>query len=169
MRRHADSRIWIVLGGLLAVGLVASTSAAAVPAVDYGLFNTGVDDQQNVLEDNDQDPHYTLVDPSEIVGPAIVATSKGGFPIGPWLEDDHLSAWIGPSNDTNGPGDLDEFFPNYYYRTTFDLTGVPLQGLEINGEWSSDNRGIDIVLNDTSLFYENEGSICRLHALCLGR
>ena len=156
MRRYLGLRTWIFLGGLLAVGLVTTTSTGqVVPAIDYGLFNTGVDDQQNVLQDNDQDPHYTLVAPSVIEGPGIVATSKGGFPVGPWLDDDHLSAWIGPTNDTNGPGDLDTFFPNYYYRTTFDLTGVSLQGLAINGEWSSDNNGVDIVLNGASLFYQN--------------
>ncbi len=131
MRHHVGLRTCIAVGGLLVAGLVTSMCQGAVPALDWGLFNTGVDNQQTVLKDNSQDPHYVLTvitqdPPSETVGPAIVATSKGGFPIGPWLDDDHLSTWIGPTNDTNGPGDPDTFFPNYIYRTTFDLTGVPL-------------------------------------------
>ena len=47
------------------------------PAQLYGLFNTGVDDQERALLDDDVDPHYTLVEPSLVVGDSIVATSAG--------------------------------------------------------------------------------------------
>jgi hypothetical protein len=127
----------------------------AGPAADYGLFNTGVNDQETVLADNDLDPHYEMIEPSHVLGPGIVATSAGGFPIGPWLDDNHLSAWITPSNDTNGPGDFDGE-PSYFFRTTFDLTGADFGNLAIDGQWSSDNAGLDILLNGQSLGYRND-------------
>ena len=102
--------------------LVAPGVAWAGPATDYGLFNTGVNDLQGVLADNDVDPHYTLIEPSHVLGDPIVATSAGGFPIGPWLDDNHLSAWITPSADTNGDGDVDGE-PSYVYRPDGCIVG----------------------------------------------
>jgi hypothetical protein len=113
-----------------------------------------VNDQQAALKDNDLDMHYELVEPSHVLGAPTVATSTGGFPIPPWIDDNHLSAWITPSLDTNGPGDVDGA-PSYVYRTTFDLTGVPLANLTINGQWATDNQGLDMLLNGESLGYTN--------------
>ena len=130
------------------------TCLQAQPAIDWGLYNTGVNDQQDVLTENEVDPHYELIDPSEIVGDAFVTTAAGGFPIPPWIDDNHLSAWIAPSLDTNAPGDPFEE-PNYIFRTTFDLTGVDTSDLEINGQWATDNLGLDILINGESLGIEN--------------
>ncbi|MCA9217145.1 MAG: PEP-CTERM sorting domain-containing protein [Planctomycetales bacterium] len=131
-----------------------STSLLAQPAVDYGLFNSGVDDSQMALADNAVDPHYELIDPSHVIGDAIVATSAGGFPIPPWLDDTHVSAWITPSVDTNGPGDFDGS-PSYVYRTTFNLNDIDIDRLVIDGQWASDNSGQDILLNGESLGFVN--------------
>ena len=141
---------------VLATVIVAAQARdlAAQPAVDFGLFNTGVDDSQMALSDNDVDPHYELIDPSLITGDAIVATSMGGFPIPPWVDDSHLSGWITPSASTNGPGDFDGS-PSYVYRTTFELNGVNTDNLAIDGQWSTDNAGQDILLNGTSLGFAN--------------
>ena len=76
-----------------------TTRVFAGPATDYGLFNTGVDDQQKALTDNTPDPHYEMIEPSQILGTPIVTTAAGGFPIPPWLDDNHLSAWLTPAND----------------------------------------------------------------------
>ncbi len=137
--------LWMSMPGL---------ASAAGPATLYGLYNTGVNNGQAVLKDNDQELHYTLIDPSQIVGTPVIATAAGGFPIPPWLDDNHLSAWIVPSNDTSGPGDFDGA-PSYIYRTTFNLNNVDISTLKINGEWSSDNSGLDILLNGSSLGYTN--------------
>ncbi len=147
--------------GVIALGLAISLPCGSVNAESIpGLFNTGVDENGTSngvpLADNDVDTHYELIEPSLIVGPAIVATSAGAFPIPPWLDDNEISAWITPSEDTSGPGDF-ELVPSYYYRTTFDLTGLDPATAEISGQWSSDNSGLDILLNETSTGFENEG------------
>ncbi len=126
----------------------------AGPAQDFGLFNTGVNDQEIPLLDNEFDPHYELVEPSHVLGEPIVATSTGGFPIPPWVPDNNNSAWITPSEDTNGLGDFDGEV-SYVYRTTFDIGMADPNTLEINGLWSTDNAGMDIVLNGNSLGFTN--------------
>ena len=154
MRRNRLSwRRRLILAGLALPSCLASGTWAG-PATEYGLYNTGVDDSQVVLSDNSMDLHYELIEPSHILGSSIVATADGGFPIGPWLDDNHLSAWVTPANDTNGPGDIDGA-PSYVYRTTFDLTGVVLGNLSINGKWSTDNAGLDILLNGSSTGFAN--------------
>jgi hypothetical protein len=136
----------------LTVGLAGSLLAG--PATDYGLYNTGVDDQETPLADNAEDPHYEMIEPSHVLGPGIIATAAGGFPIPPWLDDNHLSAWITPAADASGPGDFDPV-PSYVFRTTFDLTGVDFNNLAIDGQWSVDNSGLDILLNGQSLGTQN--------------
>jgi hypothetical protein len=109
------------------------------------LFSTGVDATGTALGNNVNDPHYSLVvDPSGL-GDATVPVD--GFPIPPWLANSSTSRWIGPAdgNDANGPPG------NYTYRTTFDLTGFDETTAMIAGLWATDNTGIDILINGTSV------------------
>lgn len=129
----------LFLGATLAAALTGQ--ASAIPLTD--LFNTGVDAAGVALGDNALDTHYAVIvapDPTPL-GQPLAATSAGGFPVGPWIGDSTVSAWISPKSDTNGPvGD-------YVFRTTFDLTGLdPLQ-TSIAGQWSIDNSAIGIYLN----------------------
>jgi hypothetical protein len=140
----------------LAVAIALATNPTYAQSIP-GLYNTGVDDDGIPLFDDDVDPHYELIEPSHIEGEAIVATFDGGFPIPPWLDDNDLSAWITPAWDTNGPGDF-ELVPSYYYRTTFDLTGLDPTRAQITGQWTSDNRGLDILLNGVSTGITNPGT-----------
>lgn len=119
--------------------------AANIP----GLFNTGVDNQGVPLKDNDAELHWKLVDPSPLVVVPVVTTSAGGFPIGPWLADNNLSAWLTPAADANGPGLMDGS-ANYYFELSFDLTGYLPETARITGSWCSDNTGKDILINGVS-------------------
>jgi hypothetical protein len=51
----------------------------------------------------------------------------------------------------NAPG-------TYTFRTTFDLTGFDPTRARITGRWTSDNSGVDIVLNDTFLGISQGGN-----------
>jgi hypothetical protein len=124
---------------LVAVSTLPAT-ASAIP----NLYNTGVNAAGVPLPDGTiGDPHYTLVTVPGGTTDLLVRTSAGGFPIPPYIGDDSLSAWIGPNNahDLTGP------VGNYDYRTTFDLTGFNPATASITGGWSSDNNGIQILLN----------------------
>jgi|APLak6261658528_1056013.scaffolds.fasta_scaffold04819_1 hypothetical protein len=116
------------------------------------LFNTGVDSAGAVLPDGTiGDPHYSLISvPGGSLTDTRIITSDGGFPIvpiGPYIGDNTSSRWIGPNNDEdlNGPSGT------YTYRTTFDLTGFDSKTASITGGWTTDNNGLDILINGISL------------------
>jgi hypothetical protein len=144
-------RIKPMVAVAFAAALVASTSAGAATIT---LFNTGVNGSGTVLgQGASPDTHYTLIPPG---GTTVteVWTAAGGFPVGPYLGDDTLSAWIGPNLNSPqplyGPGGI------YDYRTTFDLTGLNPSTASITGLWSSDNDGLYINLNGVNT--ENPGN-----------
>ena len=120
------------------------------------LFNTGVGDNNRTLHDNDVDPHYKLIKPSIMTGDAIVFTREGGYSIGGWLEDSFESTWISPTQNTQAPGHDNRLLPNYFYRTTFDLTGYDRNTVYIGGKWATDNMGLDIVLNGISTYKQTD-------------
>lgn len=144
MRQNILKLIFAVTSLMLWTG---RTKADPIPT----LFNTGVDAQRVPRLDNDMETHYVLLSgpPPVQMGTPVVATSAGGFPIGPWNADNTISAWIAPRADTRGPtGD-------YIYRTTFKLTGFISSSAAISGVWAVDNRGLDIVLNGIPLGIPN--------------
>jgi hypothetical protein len=128
----------------------AMAGAAPIP----GLFNTGVDDDGNLLAGSGAvDPHYTITESADedFTGPDAV-TLNPGFPVGPWLGEGPDSRWIAP-NPVSGDGAEG----NYTYKTTFDLTGFDPGKAVINGLWGVDNGGVDIILNGDSLGIVNNG------------
>jgi hypothetical protein len=123
----------------LAAAFVTGAQAASIP-----LFNTGVDASGTPLADGTiGDPHYVLVSVPGGTTDLRVRTSAGGYPIPPYIGDDSSSAWIGPNNDSevNGP------VGSYDYRTTFSLAGLNPATALITGGWSSDNNGLQILIN----------------------
>lgn len=144
----------LLAGILLALGKSPGATAAPIPK----LYNTGVSDTGAPLPDATADPHYTLIespDP-EYPGPQTF-TLEAGWPVapaGPWVADSAVSRWIAPrarQSVGNAPG-------NYTFRTTFDLTGYDPAKARITGRWTSDNSGVDIVLNGTFLGLSNGGN-----------
>jgi hypothetical protein len=136
----------LALSGLCLLAL----EAAPIP----GLFNTGVNDNGQLLSDNAVDPHYTLMESADPAFPGPeTRTLLPGFPVGPWLAEGPDSRWIAPraaQSIGNQPG-------NYTFRTTFDLTGFDPAKASITGRWAVDNGGVDMVLNGVSLGLVNAG------------
>jgi len=136
-------------GALALAGLC--TVASATP---ISVFNTGVDASGNVLPNGTfSDLHYTMISaPGGQSTDIQVATSAAGFPIGPWVGDNNLSAWIGPNTfQLDGPVGF------YDYRTTFDLTGLNAATASLTFQWSVDNGGADILINNVSTGLMNSG------------
>ncbi len=106
------------------------------------LYNTGVDNSESVLSDNEVDPHWTLkvsADP-DWSGPNLYASSV--FPP-TWLPNDSTSRWISPRSPESDvvPG-------TYTLRTTFDLICFNPDSAVITGRFSCDNEVTDILIND---------------------
>ena len=131
----------------------ATSNAATLTVLSRvpGLFNTGVDDDRQPLEDFEIDPHWELVVNSDSESPDAIVLNHSAWPIiaGPWVRVSETSKWIGVREDANGvPGE-------YTYRTTFDLTGFDLATVTIRGQWAVDDAGTDITLNGEFLGQAN--------------
>lgn len=105
-----------------------------------GLFNTGTDANRVSLADNTIDPHWSLT-AGPVVGNGIVATSGGGFPIGPWNADNSISAWVTPATNTEGPAG------SYTYETTFNVSASNNLNIRLQGLVAADDGLLSIFLN----------------------
>jgi hypothetical protein len=131
-----------LLFSALVAAIVPSMAAVAAPITT--LFDTGVNAAGHTLPNGSAgDQHYTLVNVPGGTTALIVHTAAGGYPVGPWIGDDTLSAWIGPRND----GQLDGPSGTYDYQTTFTLNGFDPATASITGLWSADDQGVNIVFN----------------------
>jgi len=147
------SQTRVLLGLGYALGL-----AVAVADPIPGLFNTGVDDQGNLLPAGAVDPHYRLVQSADAAFPGpnayVVNDAWPLAPSGPWLAHGPKSKWIAPqTSQASGhpPG-------NYVYRLTFMLTNLDPETAVITGRWSSDNGGVDILINGVSTGINYDGN-----------
>ena len=113
------------------------------------LYNTGVDESGRPLADDTRgDPHYRLsAVPYPAASDVIVfrgVGADGEAPIGPWAGNDDLSAWIAPDEpDARSAATIGE----YYYTTSFDLTGFDPSTAVIYGAWAADDIGAEVILN----------------------
>jgi hypothetical protein len=111
-----------------------------------GLFNTGVDNNKQLLDDGDTDPHYILSVSADVnfPGPESRVVYSSGFPMGAWVTNDNYSKWIAPRADAG------EFNSQgiYIYTLYFSLTGFKPETAEIKGFWMTDNNGADILINN---------------------
>jgi hypothetical protein len=131
-----------LLFSALVATIVPTTAAVAAPITT--LFDTGVNAAGHTLPNGSGgDQHYTLASVPGGTTRLVVHTSESGYPVGPWVGDDALSAWIGPRNDEqlDGPAGI------YDYQTTFTLSGFDPATASITGQWSADNQGLNILIN----------------------
>ena len=138
---------------LLASGVaIMAGSAQAAPITS--LYNTGVDASGNPLANNSAEIHYSLISvPGGSSTDLRVLTAANNFPVGPWLGDDALSAWVVPTgaSDATAPSGL------YTYRISFDLTGFDAATASIIGQWATDDPGLDILVNGATTGFASGG------------
>ncbi|HWH69030.1 MAG TPA: hypothetical protein VNT26_06580, partial [Candidatus Sulfotelmatobacter sp.] len=130
-----------------------ATSAVAVVRVGGAfqeLFNTGVGDSQVPLPGGVADGHWQLIqsDDPAYPGPAMYVVS---FPPAAWLANSGSSRWVSPGDGVNVAGGT------YAFRTMFLLDTLDPANAQLQGNWISDNQGLDIRLNGVSLGLTNSG------------
>ena len=120
----------------VAAALIALAPALAGAQGITGLFNTGVSAGGTKLNVGDTDPHYTVL---ENAGAQAIVTNNGAY------VQDANSAYIWQTA-SGSPGGVTRTF-----RTTFMIGAGydPLTAL-ITGQWSTDNAGLDILINGIS-------------------
>jgi hypothetical protein len=120
-------------------------TAALLPICSFGatislnLYNTGVNDDGSVAADGTIDQHYTATNGSPVyVIPAYPA----------WAAPSAAS-YVAP--DTDYGQDYDGGSYTLDYTTTFNLAdGYNPATVSITGDWSTDNYGLDILVNGNS-------------------
>lgn len=138
---------------MIAISLTVAASALRADSVPIVLFNTGVDSAGIVLADGATDPHYQLIESAEAPFSSACllcayVVDQNGWPVGGgvWAADTSSSKWIAPKPDESMAAGSDGV-GTYEYQTTFDLTGLIPSTAQIAGVWTSDNGGIEILLN----------------------
>ena len=130
---------------LAAAAITAATFTNAASAVTIAdLNNTGAG---FALGTNGIDSNWRL----GIETPAFVSGTNGVFPVAmPWIADTETSRRITPTNnagDSLDPVANDE----YFYTTSFDLTGYNVATSAFTGRFSADNGIVSISLNGSTI------------------
>jgi hypothetical protein len=135
---------------------LAAVSAQAAPIA--GLFNTGVGTNGALLPTGAVDPHYRLIQSADPAspGPNAILVNDTLFPIvtGPWLASGPSSKWIAPKADQSGGSAAG----NYTYRISFNLAGFDPVTAVLTGRWTSDNVGVDVLLNGVTTGVTGDGN-----------
>lgn len=146
------SKLLLTSIGVLALG-VTRAGAVSIPLNSgTGLFNTGVDSSGTVLPDQTLDTHYTVVAGPDGANPLYSMTAAAfplptpGDPTGPWLPNDAVSAWVSENLSSYGYGG--EGMGAFHNVTSF--TSPNAGTVTIKGQWSTDDSGSDIVVNETT-------------------
>ena len=139
----------IFITGFILLYSLAVSSPGSAPIPD--LYNTGMNSQREVLPDGSDDEHYKLISSADkdYPGPETKVSLSTGFPMDRWLSNSRFSKWIAPRTDAVNFNEVGL----YVYRTEFDLSKFKHNTAVIRGLWSSDNNGVDILINGRSTGY----------------
>jgi len=137
----------IFTAGLLAT--VASTVFAG--GVIDQLYNTGVDNNKELLDDGKTEPHWTLVSAPD----NNTYTLQTIAPHSAWAPEETgaVSGWINPTGYAYSSLDTGK----WTYELKINLTGIQLDTVKIAGKWLSDN-GAKILLNGNETVFSNQSS-----------
>lgn len=149
MNKSGFRRMTAGLLALVSLSLLSSMCMAA--PIDF--YSTGVDDSRNLLAVGQTDTHYSLFHAAEgsVYDTAYATTNNPGT----WVTSGADFQWINPTGigvdnlpcracETPIPG---YSFADYFYSTTFDLTGTDLASVYIEYLVASDNA-VNISINN---------------------
>ena len=138
-------------GGTLTVG----APFAIAKDISSGFDNT----TGAVIAASQPDPDYTIT-PGDIVATVLA----GGGPVGSaWMANSGTAKWIGfdTAESSADPGD-------YEFTTTVDLDGFDAATATISGGWSTDNAGLDILVNGVGTGHTSDGNFGIFHPVEVG-
>jgi hypothetical protein len=77
-------------------------------------------------------------------------TDTSGYPFGPWIADTAIYGWDSPQPSYTD-GETDSPNTNYYYTTTFDLTGLDPTSASLQFQFAVDDALVAVILNGNTL------------------
>ncbi|MBI4586787.1 MAG: hypothetical protein HY717_22460 [Planctomycetes bacterium] len=126
-----------------------------------GNISTGFDEAAGSKIPNLQlDDSYQVIGPpgTEVCRLQALVLNDGAFPIPPWVASTASSKWIGVSPDSNGPPGV------YSFRIMVSVpAGAAAETLALTGSWSTDNNGVDILVNGASTGAKTDGNFTIFH------
>lgn len=106
--------------------------------IPINVFNTGVDNNHNVIADGQKDIHYSVIFPNPNSNPTVAP-----IPLDPqWLANDSISQWIKTTK-----------FPSLYFSTPIDLSLFQLNTTQLSISFLIDTSLDTILFNDTPISY----------------
>ena len=111
------------------------------------LFSSGLNSSGAPITSGSVDPHYRIILSAQTINPKPPTAARVIDNHPAWLANDTGSKWLGPVN----PGANNSAAGNYYYTTTFDLTGFIPDTAQIILNVAADNAVDDVLLNGVSL------------------
>jgi hypothetical protein len=129
--------------------LVLTTAILFTSAIGYAdaffINNTGVG-----AAPGNADPNWTVTtDPTPGSTNAFV-TDTSGYPFPSWLADTLGLGWDSPQNSYTS-GQTDSANTNYFYTTSFDLTGLDPTSASLQFQYAVDDSLVAIILNGNVL------------------
>jgi hypothetical protein len=91
------------------------------------------------------DPFWTVTTSATPGSTNAFVTDTSGYPFGIWLADTATYGWDSPQNTYTG-SQTDSENTNYYYTTTFDLTGLDPNQILLQFQYAVDNSLTAIIL-----------------------
>jgi hypothetical protein len=135
--------------------VLGSTNSAPVTVQviqpQLGIFNTGVNANDEALADGEPDPHYVLISAPEGFGATVYAPASA--PIPPWIANDENSRWIAPRSDATEvpPG-------SYRYRLIFTIDNpAEVATAAITAQVGTDDGNGGIFLNGQPVTFGASG------------
>ncbi len=129
---------------------ISEAAYVTVGATFSELFNTGVDDAGAPLSAELVDSHYFLIDSNDLtnLGPDtyVMIDDRDWPPFPTFVINSESSKWIGPTLDlaVSPTG-------QYRYQTSFVLDSVDPNTAVLEGKWTMNTQGVDILLNGQSM------------------
>jgi len=133
--------------------LIVAASILRADTVQLALYNTGVSSTGALLADGSADPHWQLIESqdapySSSCPECTYVVDQNGWPVGGgvWTPDTTTAKWLAPKpNESMASGS--DGVGTYEYETTFSMAGLYPSSAKITGNWTSDNGGVEILLN----------------------
>ncbi len=150
LRKMIVSAMPVILAFMLAISL----PGQSVEADTVKNISTGWDNNTNsVIPGNNPDPDYTIT-PGALVSTVL----PEAFPIPPWFANSATSKWVGFATQSSNADPI-----VWDFTTTVSMDGFDPSTATISGMWSTDNFGVDILVNNVSTGITNDGNFGILH------
>jgi hypothetical protein len=127
-------------------------------AVGFVINNTGIG-----AAPTNPDPNWTVTTSPTPGSTNAFVTDTGNYPFPIWLADTATYGWDSPQS-SYGDGETDPAGTDFYYTTTFDLTGFDPTSASLQFQFAVDDDLVAVILNDNTLTGFPAGALGSLSA-----